>query len=76
MIRAHGGKLVHRIAEGKERETLMEKVPNLPKLKLNEREIADIHRRPRHRPRFRTSLSGPRRECRPGIGQPARPILE
>lgn len=42
MIRAHGGKLVHRIAEGKEREALMGKVPGLPKLTLNERETADI----------------------------------
>lgn len=42
MIRAHGGKLVHRIAEGKEREALLEKVPSMPRLILNQRETADI----------------------------------
>lgn len=42
MIRAHGGKLVHRIAEGKEREALLEKVPSMPRLTLNQRETADI----------------------------------
>jgi sulfate adenylyltransferase len=42
MIRAHGGKLVHRIAEEKERESLVRLVDSLPRLPLNERETADI----------------------------------
>jgi sulfate adenylyltransferase len=42
MIRAHGGKLVGRIAEGNEREELTALVPSLPELRLNERETADI----------------------------------
>ena len=41
-IRAHGGRLVNRIAEGKEREALMEKVGSLPRIRLNERETADL----------------------------------
>jgi sulfate adenylyltransferase len=42
MIRAHGGKLVARIAEGKERESLVALAGSLPRLRLNERETADI----------------------------------
>ena len=42
MIRAHGGKLINRIAEGKERESLMGIVESLPKIELNERETADL----------------------------------
>jgi len=42
MIRAHGGKLVQRIPEGKEREELLEEAANSPRLQLNERETADI----------------------------------
>ncbi len=42
MIRAHGGKLVNRIAEGKERETLVAAAGSMPRLQLNQRETADI----------------------------------
>jgi sulfate adenylyltransferase len=38
----HGGKLVNRIAEDKEREALEEKIPNFKKIKLNKREISDL----------------------------------
>ncbi|MEK6546538.1 MAG: sulfate adenylyltransferase [Nitrospinota bacterium] len=41
-IAPHGGKLVNRIAEDKERETLEEKTPNFKKIKLNKREISDL----------------------------------
>ncbi|MEK7845696.1 MAG: sulfate adenylyltransferase, partial [Nitrospinota bacterium] len=41
-IAPHGGKLVNRIAEDKERETLEEKIPNFKKIKLNKREISDL----------------------------------
>ena len=34
--------MVHRIAEGKDRESLLKKVPDMPRLALNERETADI----------------------------------
>ncbi|MFH1679297.1 MAG: sulfate adenylyltransferase [Candidatus Eisenbacteria bacterium] len=42
MIRAHGGKLVNRIVEGKERQELAGSVDSLPRLQLNERETADV----------------------------------
>ncbi|RPJ49286.1 MAG: sulfate adenylyltransferase [Candidatus Latescibacterota bacterium] len=42
MIRAHGGKLINRIAEGKEREDLAAIAASLPRLALNERETADL----------------------------------
>ncbi len=42
MIKAHGGKLINRIAEGKEREQLESLAPSLPKLTLNDRETADL----------------------------------
>jgi sulfate adenylyltransferase len=41
MIKPHGGRLVNRFVEGKEREALEEKIPGLPRMKLNERELAD-----------------------------------
>jgi len=41
-IAPHGGKLVNRIAEDKEREALEEKTPNFKKIKLNKREISDL----------------------------------
>lgn len=42
MIKAHGGKLINRVPEGKEREALEELAPSLPKIQLNERELADF----------------------------------
>jgi len=42
MIKPHGGRLVNRFVEGKEREALEEKIPDLPRLVLNERELADF----------------------------------
>ncbi|MBI3753693.1 MAG: sulfate adenylyltransferase [Deltaproteobacteria bacterium] len=42
LIEPHGGKLVNRILEGKEREDLAEKAQKLKKVHLNEREISDI----------------------------------
>lgn len=41
-IAPHGGKLINRMAEGKDREILLEKVPTLHKVKLNDREISDL----------------------------------
>ncbi|MBI4398803.1 MAG: sulfate adenylyltransferase [Candidatus Omnitrophica bacterium] len=41
-IPAHGGTLVHREAEGKQREDLAKKAGALKKLQLSEREIADL----------------------------------
>lgn len=42
LIGPHGGKLVNRILEGKEREDLAEKTQKLKKVHLNEREISDL----------------------------------
>ncbi|MBI3398453.1 MAG: sulfate adenylyltransferase [Deltaproteobacteria bacterium] len=42
LIEPHGGKLVNRILEGKERESLAEKAKKLKKVHLNEREISDL----------------------------------
>ena len=42
MIRPHGGKLVNRFVEGNEREELEERVPNMPALRLNAREMSDL----------------------------------
>jgi len=42
MISAHGGRLVNRIAEGKEREALIGVVDSLPRIRLNQRETADL----------------------------------
>jgi len=41
-ILPHGGQLVNRIAEDKERESLMEAVPGMPAVTLNPREQADL----------------------------------
>jgi len=41
-ILPHGGKLINRMAVGKDRELLLEKAPTLPKIKLNDREISDL----------------------------------
>ncbi len=42
MIKPHGGKLVNRFVEGKEREALEEKIPGMPRMRMNERELADF----------------------------------
>jgi sulfate adenylyltransferase len=42
MIKAHGGRLVDRFVKGEIREALLEKAAQLPKMKLNERELADV----------------------------------
>lgn len=41
-IAPHGGRLISRIIEDRERETLEEKAPGLKKIKLNSREISDL----------------------------------
>lgn len=42
LIEPHGGKLVNRILEGKEREALAEKALKLKKVHLNDREVSDL----------------------------------
>ncbi len=42
MIPAHGGRLVDRIADSKEREELLEEIPRLPRLVMTRREAADF----------------------------------
>ncbi|HHL40157.1 MAG TPA: sulfate adenylyltransferase [Deltaproteobacteria bacterium] len=42
LIAPHGGELVNRVVEGKEREELEKKAGRLPKIRLNEREISDL----------------------------------
>lgn len=42
LIEPHGGKLVNRILEGKEREAIAEKALKLKKVHLNDREVSDI----------------------------------
>ncbi|MBI5887085.1 MAG: sulfate adenylyltransferase [Deltaproteobacteria bacterium] len=42
LIRPHGGTLINRIIEGKEREELAKKAKGLKKLPLNDREISDL----------------------------------
>lgn len=42
LIEPHGGKLVNRIMEGKERESLAEKARRLKKVTLNDRELSDL----------------------------------
>ena len=42
MISAHGGQLVNRELTGVERETLLERVPAMPRLALKAREISDL----------------------------------
>lgn len=41
-ISAHGGRLVNRELTGTQRETLLEKTPAMPKLKLRSREVSDL----------------------------------
>jgi sulfate adenylyltransferase len=42
LIRPHGGKLINRTLEGRERETSLERAENLPRLKLNSRQLSDV----------------------------------
>jgi sulfate adenylyltransferase len=42
MIHPHGGKLVNRVVSGEEREQLGREADLLPKLQLNQRELADL----------------------------------
>ncbi len=42
LIEPHGGKLVNRILEGKERESVAEKALKLKKVALNDREVSDL----------------------------------
>jgi len=42
MIPPHGGKLVNRFVEGAEREALLAKAAKMPRIQLNERELADV----------------------------------
>ncbi|MFQ5646518.1 MAG: sulfate adenylyltransferase [bacterium] len=41
-IAPHGGKLINRVVEGKEREKLIELAPSLRKIKLSAREVSDL----------------------------------
>jgi len=41
--RPHGGKLVNRILEGKEREEWLARAETLPSMELNSRQLSDIH---------------------------------
>ena len=41
-IKPHGGRLINRLVEGDKKENLIERAQSLPKLQLNERELADI----------------------------------
>src|SRR5215208_5752661 len=41
-IPAHGGRLVNRELTGVERETLLERAPAMPKIKLRPREVSDL----------------------------------
>lgn len=42
MIAPHGGKLINRVVEGGERDSLLEKAASLPVLTLNSREASDL----------------------------------
>jgi sulfate adenylyltransferase len=42
LIEPHGGKLVNRIVEGKKREELSKRAPELKTITLNERELSDL----------------------------------
>jgi sulfate adenylyltransferase len=41
-IKPHGGRLISRLVEGEKRENLVGQARSLPKIQLNERELADI----------------------------------
>ena len=42
LIRPHGGKLINRTLEGREREQSLDRAENLPRLKLNSRQLSDV----------------------------------
>ena len=42
LIRPHGGKLINRMAEGREREQLLERAKQLPQVTLNSRQLSDV----------------------------------
>ena len=42
MIRPHGGRLIDRMAKGEMRQAMLAKAAELPKIQLNERELADV----------------------------------
>jgi sulfate adenylyltransferase len=42
LIRPHGGKLINRMAEGREREQLLEGAKLLPQVTLNSRQLSDV----------------------------------
>jgi sulfate adenylyltransferase len=41
-IAPHGGKLINRETSGVDREALLERVPSMPRLELNSREVSDL----------------------------------
>lgn len=42
LIRPHGGKLINRMAQGREREQLLERAKLLPQVTLNSRQLSDV----------------------------------
>ena len=42
MISPHGGELVNRVVEGKERDALLAKAPSLPKIELDAWALSDV----------------------------------
>ncbi len=42
LIRPHGGKLINRMLEGRDREQSLDRAENLPRLKLNSRQLSDV----------------------------------
>jgi sulfate adenylyltransferase len=42
LIRPHGGRLINRMAEGREREQLLERAKLLPQVTLNSRQLSDV----------------------------------
>jgi sulfate adenylyltransferase len=42
LIRPHGGKLINRTLEGREREQSLDRAEQLPRLKLNSRQLSDV----------------------------------
>ena len=41
-IRPHGGRLINRLVEGEKKENLVERAQSLPRIQLNNRELADL----------------------------------
>ena len=41
-IRPHGGRLINRLIEGEKKENLIERAQSLPRIQLNNRELADL----------------------------------